>query len=43
MTGRLTIATDGRVYRDLDWAQIRDGKPRNLALAPAQPPADSQR
>jgi outer membrane PBP1 activator LpoA protein len=34
MTGRLTIEPDGRIYRDLDWAQIRDGKPRNLALAP---------
>jgi outer membrane PBP1 activator LpoA protein len=40
MTGRLTIEADGRIYRDLDWAQIRDGKPRNLALAPAQLPAE---
>jgi outer membrane PBP1 activator LpoA protein len=42
MTGRLTIEPDGRIYRDLDWAQIRDGKPRNLALAPVQLPAEPQ-
>ncbi len=37
MTGRLAIEADGRIYRDLDWAQIRDGKPRSLALATPQP------
>ncbi len=40
MTGRLTIEADGRIYRDLDWAQIRDGKPRSLALVTPQPPDD---
>jgi len=39
MTGRLTIEPDGRIRRDLDWAQIRNGMPRNLALAiPQSPP-----
>jgi outer membrane PBP1 activator LpoA protein len=42
MTGRLIIESDGRIRRDLDWAQIRDGKPRaiGLAIAPlsAAPP-----
>ena len=42
MTGRLTVEPDGRIYRDLDWAQIRDGKPHNLALAPLQPPTAPQ-
>ncbi len=42
MTGRLTIEADGRIYRDLDWAQIREGKPRNLALAPVQQPVEPQ-
>jgi outer membrane PBP1 activator LpoA protein len=41
MTGRLTIEPDGRIYRDLDWAQIRDGRPRNLALAPAPPVSEA--
>jgi len=40
MTGRLTIEPDGRIRRDLDWAQIRDGKPKNLALAIPQAPPD---
>ncbi len=35
MTGRLMVEGDGRIHRDLDWAQIRDGKPSSLALAPA--------
>jgi outer membrane PBP1 activator LpoA protein len=39
MTGRLTIQADGRIRRDLDWAQIHDGKPRALGLAIAQSPA----
>jgi len=39
MTGRLTIEADGRIRRDLDWAQIRDGKPRVLGLANPPPPA----
>lgn len=40
MTGRLSIDADGRIRRDLDWAQIRDGKPRSLAFATAEPPDD---
>ncbi|MGH8431765.1 MAG: penicillin-binding protein activator, partial [Solimonas sp.] len=40
MTGRLSIEADGRIYRDLDWAQIRDGKPRGLALVTPPPPDD---
>jgi len=30
LTGRLTIAADGHVLRDLMWAQIRNGEPRVL-------------
>jgi outer membrane PBP1 activator LpoA protein len=30
LTGHLTIAADGRVLRDLMWAQFRDGEPRVL-------------
>ena len=30
LTGHLTIATDGRVLRDLMWAQFRNGEPRVL-------------
>ncbi len=30
LTGRLTIAADGHVLRDLMWAQIRNGEPRLL-------------
>jgi outer membrane PBP1 activator LpoA protein len=41
MTGRLTIQADGRIRRDLDWAQIRGGKPRALGLAIAQSPAST--
>jgi outer membrane PBP1 activator LpoA protein len=37
MTGRLSIDSQGKVRRDLDWAEIRDGKPRELALA-SEPP-----
>lgn len=40
MTGRLTIEPDGRIRRDLDWAQMHDGKPRNLALAVPQAPPE---
>jgi outer membrane PBP1 activator LpoA protein len=38
MTGRLTIEADGHIRRDLDWAQIRNGKPRALGLAIASAP-----
>ncbi|MFO7276611.1 MAG: penicillin-binding protein activator [Pseudomonadota bacterium] len=31
LTGRLTFDAEGRVHRDLDWAQLRDGQPRLLA------------
>ncbi len=34
VTGRLFLDPQGRVHRDLDWVQVRDGKP--VALAPAQ-------
>ena len=30
LTGRLTVAPDGHVLRDLMWAQIRNGEPRVL-------------
>jgi outer membrane PBP1 activator LpoA protein len=30
LTGRLTIAADGHVLRDLMWAQIHNGEPRLL-------------
>ena len=30
LTGRLTIAPDGHVLRDLMWAQVRNGEPRVL-------------
>ena len=30
LTGRLTIAADGHVLRDLMWAQVRNGEPRVL-------------
>jgi outer membrane PBP1 activator LpoA protein len=33
-TGRLTVDSEGRVRRELDWAQIRDGQPRILAITP---------
>jgi uncharacterized protein len=33
MTGRLSIDANGRIRRDLDWAQIHDGRPRALALS----------
>jgi outer membrane PBP1 activator LpoA protein len=32
MTGRLSIDANGRIRRDLDWAQMHDGRPRALAL-----------
>jgi uncharacterized protein len=35
LTGRLTLDTDGRVLRRLDWAEMRNGEPR-LSL-PVQP------
>ncbi len=35
MTGRLSIDASGRIRRDLDWAQMHDGRPRALALSSA--------
>lgn len=39
LTGRLSVAPDGRVQRDLDWAQIERGRPQAAgpALLPAPP------
>ncbi len=37
MTGRLSIDANGRIRRDLDWAQIHDGRPRALALGGSAP------
>lgn len=37
VTGRLTIDNEGRVRRELDWAVIKDGQPRMLALSPPAP------
>jgi outer membrane PBP1 activator LpoA protein len=37
VTGRLTIDNEGRVRRELDWAVMKDGQPRMLALAPPAP------
>jgi outer membrane PBP1 activator LpoA protein len=37
MSGRLVIGIDGRIRRDLDWAEIRDGRPRMLATGAAPP------
>lgn len=39
VTGRLTIDGEGRVRRDLDWAVIKDGQPRMLALSTTSPDA----
>jgi outer membrane PBP1 activator LpoA protein len=38
MTGRLSVDPDGRVRRELDWAEIRDGRPRLLALSATSAP-----
>jgi outer membrane PBP1 activator LpoA protein len=35
MTGQLTIDAQGHIHRELDWAQIRNGKPRALAMVTA--------
>ena len=39
LTGRLTVSNDGRVQRDLDWAQVERGRPQiaGPAVAPAVP------
>ncbi len=34
LTGRLTIANDGRVQRELDWAQVESGRPQIAGPAP---------
>ena len=31
LTGRLEVAGDGRVQRDLDWAEIVNGRPQGAA------------
>jgi len=38
VTGRLNIDAQGRVRRELDWALIKDGQPRLLAIAPLPTP-----
>jgi uncharacterized protein len=37
MTGRLLVDANGRIRRDLDWAQIHNGRPRELALSGSAP------
>jgi outer membrane PBP1 activator LpoA protein len=37
LTGRLSVTADGRVQRDLDWAQVESGRPQ--FATPALPPA----
>lgn len=39
MTGRLSVDADGRIRRDLDWAEIHDGKPRAYGTGQAVPTA----
>ncbi len=34
LTGRLTISNDGRVQRELDWAQVESGRPQIAGPAP---------
>lgn len=41
MTGRLSIDADGRVRRDLDWAEIREGRPRSIASSATASPRPS--
>jgi uncharacterized protein len=41
MTGRLTLDNEGRVRRDLDWAEIRAGQPRFLGPALGAAPSGS--
>lgn len=42
LTGRLTIAADGRVLRDMDWAQVQGGRTAVAgALLPALPTPES--
>jgi hypothetical protein len=41
MTGRLSIDAEGRIRRELDWAQIHDGRPRALALSTTAPTAST--
>lgn len=41
LTGRLTVAADGRVQRELDWAQVERGRPQVAGQAPPPaPPVD---
>lgn len=45
LSGHLTIGEDGRVHRELTWAQMRGGEPRTLTDAPPAPvttPATSE-
>lgn len=39
MTGRLSIDADGRIRRELDWAEMHDGKPRAYAPSSSVPTA----
>jgi len=45
LSGHLSIGEDGRVHRELIWAQIRNGEPHLLSdapPAPATPPAEAE-
>jgi uncharacterized protein len=42
MTGRLSLDQDGRIRRDLDWAEIREGRPRALAISASTAPPPQQ-
>jgi outer membrane PBP1 activator LpoA protein len=39
LTGTLTLDSDGRVRRELDWVQIKSGAPKPLEALPADPAA----
>lgn len=38
LTGQLTLAPDGRIHRELPWAQVRGGEPVSLEAPPAITP-----
>jgi hypothetical protein len=39
LTGRLTLGSDGRVQRELDWARIEGGRPQPIGTLAAPPPS----
>lgn len=41
LTGRLAVDGEGRVHRELDWAQVVDGRPVLLPPPALLPPADT--